>query len=82
MEKTRALKEIKELLDNYKIVKVKSNGNSIVLWVNPFREQFINWRCYGQSAVRNNLKELKWLLDKIMENNGEITYNVVDSTYA
>ena len=63
-EKTSKIKEIKTQLNIGNKVKVFCGSANITLWIND--PKYITWLSYGQSAIKNNLKELTWLLNNIL----------------
>lgn len=73
------LKEIFYLLQEGNIVQV-NKGN---LWVSR-DYKYIYWRHFGQSANRNNQKELAWILKTILnvEDIDNVEYRIVNSTLA
>ena len=73
----QSIRDIKTLLNKGYIVKVKGGG---CLWLN---NKYIFWRHYGQSANKNTLKDLRWILKVIFEIDlNNIKYEIVDSTLA
>lgn len=84
MDKKEQIKKIKELISTGKIVKVvKDNSfDNIVVWLSN-DDKYIMWRSFGQSAVKNNLKDLTRLINHILKaNRVNISYQVVKSIYA
>ena len=83
MEKTKKLKEIKDLINAGFIIRVfKQNNDNITLWVND-NKQYIMWQSYGQSAVKNNMKDLTWLINDLFEaKRKDIFYKTVPTVYA
>ena len=46
-------------------------------------DKYIMWQCFGQSAVKNNLKDLTWLVNHILKaSRVNISYQIVKSIYA
>ena len=81
MSKLKQLKEIKDLVNAGFIVRVfKQDKSNITLWVNDKR--YIMWQSYGQSAIKNNFKDLLWLINDLFEAKGKsILYKTVPSIY-
>ena len=62
MSKQEFLKQIKTLVNAGKIVRVfkGTDTHGITLWVdNP---KYIMFQSFGQSAIKNNLKDLAWII--------------------
>jgi hypothetical protein len=62
MKRREFLKQVKALLNSGEIVRVFKGTckHGITLWIeNP---SYIHYQSYGQSAVKNNLKELAWVI--------------------
>ena len=84
MNKEEQIKKIKELISMGNIVKVTKDDSTddMAVWLSN-DGKYIMWRCYGQSAVKNNLENLTWLVDHILQaNQVNISYQVVKSIYA
>ena len=84
MNKEEQIKKIKELISMGNIVKVTKDDSTddMAVWLSN-DDKYIMWRCYGQSAVKNNLENLTWLVDHILQaNQVNISYQVVKSIYA
>ena len=84
-EKLNTLRDVRNLINTGKIVRVFAEGNShgITLWVNLDRPQFIMWQCFGQSANRNTMKDLTWIVNQLYKAKGKaITYKVVEGVYS
>ena len=78
MNKQEKIKEVKHLINIGNIVKI-NNGT---LWLSD-DNKYIMFRNYGQSAVRNNIKDLTWLINIIFETkNKDFNYNIVKSIFA
>lgn len=82
MNKGQQLKEIKSLVNAGFIVRVfKQDNSNITLWVND--SKYIMWQSYGQSAIKNNYKDLTWLINDLFEAKGKsILYKTVSSVYS
>ena len=81
-QKNRVIRKIKTLVNTGNIVKVqKANSNSkLTLWLN---NNYIMWQYYGQSAIKNNIKELTWLINTLFESKGkEISCYIGKSIYS
>lgn len=77
MNKQQQIKEIKRLLNKGNRIQVNCYNDSIKLWIND--NKYINYIHYGQSAIKNNLKDLNWLINTILDaKNKPITYKTVD----
>ena len=82
-EKMNTLRTVKNLINTGKIVRVFFDGNThgITLWVN--NPDYIMWQSFGQSAVKNNMKDLTWLVNQLYKARGKaITYQIVKSVYS
>lgn len=66
MKKQDTIKHIKSLLDRGLTVYVYTQDSQcpLKLW---HYGSFIMWQHYGQSAQRNTLAELTWLINNILE---------------
>ena len=83
MNKKEQLKKIKELISMGNIVRVTKDNSSdnMTVWLSN-DDKYIMWQCFGQSAVKNNLKNLTWLVNHILKaNRVNISYQVVKSIY-
>ena len=84
MNKKEQIKKIKELISMGNIVKVTKDNSfdDMAVWLSN-DDKYIMWRCFGQSAVKNNLQNLTWLVNHILKaNRMNISYQVVKSIYA
>lgn len=61
LNKKENIRSVKKLLDLGYTVKINNHGK---LWL---YNNYIMYQNYGQSAVRNNLKDLTWLINNIFE---------------
>ena len=83
MNKKEQLKKIKELISMGNIVRVAKDNSSdnMTVWLSN-DDKYIMWQRFGQSAVKNNLKNLTWLVNHILEaNRVNISYQIVRSIY-
>lgn len=46
---------------------IKNNRGDGVIYVDRFDHNYIKYRRYGSSAIKNNNKELRWLLETIFK---------------
>ena len=84
MMKKEQIKQIKMLVNCGKIVQVKKENSSekINLWMGN-DNKFIFWRNFGQSVIKNNLKDLTWLINDLFEaNRKNISFEIIKSTIA
>lgn len=82
MNKKELLKQIKTLVNCGEIVQVYTPTNNMNLWLSE-DTKFILWRNFEQSAIKNNMQDLTWLVNNILEGNKEsMGYKVVNSTVA
>lgn len=77
--RNETLKNIKTLLNDGHVIKIK-NGT---LWLSENRK-YIMFRNFGQSAVRNSLIDLRWLLNVIfgIKKNETLLFTIVDDIFA
>ena len=63
MDKKERIKNVKKLLDLGYTVRIYGNPNGDgKVWI---KDNFIMFQNFGQSAVRNNIKDLTWLINNI-----------------
>lgn len=80
MSKLNQIKLIKSLVNSGLYVKVNCQNRNIILWQE--NEKYIHWRCYGQSAIKNTLNDLKWLIKEILDTkNKQINYQIVEHIF-
>ena len=81
--KQETIKQIKEVVNSGKIVRVNhaEDSHGITLWLSD-NGKYIYFQNYGQSAVKNNLKNLSWVINTLYGvNRKEISYKVVNGIY-
>ena len=65
MNKQEKIKQVKKLLDLGYTIKIYGNNNGNgKIWL---YDNYIMFQNFGQSAVKNNLKDLTWLINTIFE---------------
>ena len=68
--------EIRKNINNGTIyVPVQKNGKAFggAIFHSPYPSKFITWRYYGQSAIKDTDKQLRWLLENIFDDCEDIT---------
>ena len=68
--------EIRKNINNGMIyVPVQKNGKAFggAIFHSPYPSKFITWRYYGQSAIKDTNKQLRWLLETIFDDCEDIT---------
>ena len=84
MNKKEQIKKIKELISIGNIVRVTKDNSfdNMTVWLSN-DDKYIMWQRFGQSAVKNNLKDLTWLVNHILKaSRVNISYQIVKSIYA
>lgn len=91
MKNLKELREIKKLLNCGEIVRVFKGTckHGITLWIeNPL---YIHFQSYGQSAVKNNMENLSWVINELYGNSSmvndystgnKITFKTVKGIYS
>ena len=75
MDKAKKIREVMQFLDMGKTVKIDTG----ILWESRSIRGYkiINWRHYGQSANRRNVKELTFIINHIFDKkNKDFTYSL------
>ena len=66
--KKQQIKQIKTLLDAGKTIILKGKMSTGKLWADT---SYIHWQHFGQSANKNTLADLTWIINVILELKGK-----------
>ncbi len=78
--KQNLIKQIKALVNQGLFIKVTCENKNIILWQE--QEKYIHWRHYGQSAIKNTLKDLNWLINDLFEaKHKKIDFKIVEHIF-
>ena len=83
MTKLEKLKDIYALIKAGNIVAISgknANGYVYITHSNYHNRDYIGWQCFGSSANRLGLNNLRWIVNTIIESKS-LNYKVVDSIY-
>ena len=77
--KNEKIKSVKRFLDSGFIVKITCGHTDMHVWLH---NGYIMFRCFGQSAVKNTIKDLTWLVNNILDSKRKsIDYVLTTSIY-
>lgn len=68
LTKKQQIKQIKMLLDTGKTVTLRGRMSTGKLWADS---KYIHWQHFGQSANKNTLADLTWIINVIFELKGK-----------
>jgi hypothetical protein len=83
MTKLEKLKDIYALIKAGNIVAISgenANGYVYITHSDYHNRDYIGWQCFGSSANRLGLNNLRWIVNTIIKSRS-LNYKVVDSVY-